>query len=83
MHKEANNSSSSRVSTPWNHEHAIETAERVAEETGLQLKVCNVSSKLGRLRAFLKGVKITPTIILGEHRISDEITEEKILSLRT
>lgn len=58
-------------------EHVIETAGRVAEETGLQPKVYNVSSRLGRRRALLKGVKITPAVVLGDHRISEEITEEK------
>jgi deoxycytidylate deaminase len=66
---------------PEIHEQVIKLAERVAEEKGMKLKVYNLSSRMGKVKAVLKGVKETPTIIVGNHKISEEITEKKLLYL--
>ncbi len=66
---------------PEAHEQAIEVAERVAEEKNLKLKVYNISSRMGKIKAFLKRVNKTPTIIIQDRKISEEITEDNILSL--
>lgn len=66
---------------PENHRQAVEIAERLAKEKRMRLKVHNLSTRTGKIRAFLKGVKETPTIIVGNHKISEEITEKKLVSL--
>lgn len=66
---------------PETHEQAIKTAEKVAKEKGMKLKVYNVSSRMGRIEALFKGVKATPTIIVKNQMIYGEITEKKVLSL--
>jgi len=66
---------------PETHEQAIKIAERVAKEKGIKLKVYNLSSRMGKVKAVLKGVKETPTIITDGHKIFEEITEKKLLSL--
>ena len=66
---------------PEPHEQAIKIAEKVAKEKRVKLKVYNLSSKMGKVKAVLKGVKETPTIIVGNHKISEGITEKKLLYL--
>lgn len=66
---------------PEHHRKAVEIAERLAEEKGMKLKIYNLSTKMGKLKAFLKGVKETPTIIVENHKICEEITEKKLASL--
>ena len=46
------------------HQQVIEVAKKVANRKGVELKVYNLSSKTGKMKAFLKGVKKTPTIII-------------------
>jgi deoxycytidylate deaminase len=66
---------------PETHEQAIKIAEKVAKEKGMKLKICNLSSSMGRIEALFKGVKTTPTIIVKNQKIYGEITEKKVLSL--
>lgn len=66
---------------PEPHKQAVGIAERVAKEKGMQLKIHNVSTRMGKTKAFLKGIKETPTIVIGNHKISEEITEKKLKSL--
>jgi protein-disulfide isomerase len=63
------------------HQQAIEVATKVAEEKGMKVKIFNTSSRMGKLRAKLKRVKHTPTIIVGDGRITGNVTKEKLLSL--
>ena len=63
------------------HQQAIEVARRMAKEKGFELKVYNLSSKVGKLKAFLKGVKRTPTIIIDNHKVTDKISEEELSGL--
>lgn len=60
---------------------ALGIAEKVAKENGFRIKVHNVSSFGGRLRARRRGVKNTPTIVVGEQKIEGVPTREQILSL--
>jgi len=66
---------------PEKHKQAVEIAERVAKEKGMKLKICDLSTRMGKMRALLKGVKETPTIIIENHKISEEIAERQLLSL--
>jgi len=66
---------------PESHKQAISIATRMAEERGMKLRICDVSSGRGRLRARLAGVNETPTIIVRNQRITEKITEEKLLSI--
>ena len=66
---------------PETHQQAIEVAKKVANEKGVELKVYNLSSKAGRLKAFMKGVKRTPTIIIDNYKVTDKISEEELSRL--
>lgn len=66
---------------PETHKQIVKIAERAAKERGMQLKVHNMSTKMGKVKALLKGVKETPTIIIGDHKITGEIAENQLLSL--
>lgn len=66
---------------PEIHKQVIKIAERVAAEKGMKLKIFNLSSRMGKVKAVLKGVRETPTIIVGNHKISEGITENKLLHL--
>jgi isopentenyldiphosphate isomerase len=66
---------------PEAYRHVINLAKKVAEEKGVKIKVYDKSSKMGRLKALLKGANETPTIIIGNQRITGDITEKKLLSL--
>ena len=50
-------------------EAALKLVEELAAEKNLRCRVIDVTSLKGRLRARLKGVKSTPTIIVGNNRI--------------
>ena len=66
---------------PENHKQAIKIAEKVAKEKKMKLKVYNISSRIGKLKAQFKGVKETPTIIIKNQKITGEITKKNLLSL--
>jgi len=55
---------------PEEDESALKLAKELAVEKGLRVQVINVTSLKGRVSARLKGVKTTPTIILGKNRLS-------------
>lgn len=63
------------------HQQAIEVAKKVANEKGVKLKIYNLSSKAGKLKAFLKGVKRTPTIIIDNHKVTGKISKEELSKL--
>ena len=50
----------------------LEMMEKFASEKGLRLEVFDISSFKGRLKAWMKGVKVTPTIIVGDKKIEGE-----------
>jgi len=60
---------------------ALKVAEKVARDTGIRLKVYDISSFKGKMKASLKGVKKTPTIILGKERIESVPNERDLLLL--
>jgi hypothetical protein len=55
---------------------AVEVVKRFADERGLQVEICSVSTFIGRLKARQKGVKTTPTIVIGKFRIEGELAPE-------
>lgn len=57
----------------------LELARAVVEEKGLQVKVHNLATSIGKLRASLKGVEKTPTIIVGARKLDGRISKEDIL----
>jgi protein-disulfide isomerase len=69
------------VVLPESHRQVISIARKMAEEKGMKLQIYDVSSKEGRLRALLAGVNETPTMIVRNQRITENITEEKLLSI--
>jgi len=60
---------------------ALSLSLALAEENKFNVKVHNLSTWRGKLRARLKGVEKTPTIIIGNHRIEDAITKDRLLSM--
>ncbi len=48
---------------------ALKFVEELAAEKNLRFRIIDVASLKGKLRARLKGVKATPTIILGNNRV--------------
>ena len=66
---------------PESHRQVINIARKVAEEKGMKLQIYDVSSKKGRLRALLASVNETPTMIVRNQRITENITGEKLLSI--
>jgi hypothetical protein len=59
---------------------ALEVVNNFAKEKGLQVEVCNVSTFKGKLKASLKGIDKTPTIIIGKSRIEGELASELLRS---
>jgi len=58
---------------------ALEIAQKVAQKTGVNLKVRDVNYFEGKILAYLKGVKKTPTVIVGNKKL-EKIDEETLLS---
>lgn len=53
-------------------------AEEFAKGKGLQLKVCDVCTFTGRLKAWLKGIRETPTVVIGKSRIVGGLDSEQL-----
>lgn len=59
----------SQQAMPEADQTALRIAREISEERGLLLRVYNISKLQGRVRARLKGVKTTPTIIFGNEKL--------------
>jgi hypothetical protein len=58
----------------------LEVVNNFAKEKGLQVEVCDVSTFKGKLKASVKGIDKTPTIIIGKSRIEGELASELLRS---
>lgn len=52
----------------------------IAQEKELVVKLYDVATWRGRLKAFLKGVKETPTVVVGDKRIVGAVTRNELES---
>ncbi len=66
-----NNSSCKLKIIPEKDQEAIEIARKLSEKLGAELKVYDVCKLEGKILAYLKNVKKTPTIIIGKNKIED------------
>jgi hypothetical protein len=57
---------------------ALEFTEQFANDKGLPVQVYDVHTFKGKLKAWLKGIRTTPTIIIGTSRIEGELTPEQL-----
>lgn len=64
--------------TPEADRVALEIVNKFAQENGLHVEVHDVSSFKGKLKAKLRGVKTTPTIVVGNQKIEAEQTLESL-----
>ena len=60
-------------------QQALDIVRAIAKEKGLEVKVYNLSTTTGRLKARFKGVEKTPTIQVGDKRIYGTIEKDSIL----
>ena len=58
---------------------ALDIARAIAKERRLKLEVYDLSTLSGRLRSRLKSIHKTPTIMIGNERISERITRKRLL----
>ena len=61
-------------------EKALDVVLEVANKKGWKVKVYNADTFTGRLKARLKGINETPTVIVGKHRIKGVPQEQDLLS---
>lgn len=61
--------------------NALRLSVAIAKEKGLKVRVYNISTFKGKLKAQLKGVHKTPTIIVENHRFEDTIAKDQLLSV--
>lgn len=59
----------------------LEIAQKVAGAKNLQVKIHDVCTLSGKIRARLMGIKETPTIVVEGQKIREPLTEERYLSL--
>jgi len=64
--------------TPEADKLTLEVVNAFANEKGLDVEVCDMSTPKGKLKAMLKGIKTTPAIIIGELRIEGEHVSEPL-----
>jgi hypothetical protein len=60
---------------------ALEVAREIAKETGVKLRIYDISSFKGKIKASLRGVRKTPTIIIGKKRMEGVPKKEQLYSL--
>lgn len=66
---------------PEDDKKTLEIVQKLARENGVHVKVHNISSFGGRLKARRRGVKNTPTIIIGKQKIEGMPSKKQILDL--
>jgi protein-disulfide isomerase len=59
-------------------EEVLNCAREFAYEEGLSIEVVDVSTSRGRVKARMRGVKVTPTIIIGKHKIEGRTSPEQL-----
>jgi hypothetical protein len=60
---------------------ALKLVKELAAEKNLNFRIIDVASLRGKLRARLKGVKATPTIIVGNDRLAGVPRKEEFVAL--
>jgi hypothetical protein len=61
-----------------NDELALKCAQEFADSEGLLIEVCDINTFRGKIRAQMKGVKTTPTIVIGRSRVEGKFTPEQL-----
>jgi hypothetical protein len=61
---------------------ALKVTREVAEERGLKIKVYDLANIKGWMFAQIKKVKVTPTIIINNHRIEGVPSKDELLAIR-
>ena len=64
-----------------NDKQALEMLCDVAKEKSFAVKVCDLSTSWGRLKAFAKGIKTVPAIIIGSSKIDGIPDREELLKI--
>ncbi len=65
---------------PQSDELALKCAREFADSKGISIEVCDINTFGGRIKAWMKGVSTSPTIIVGDSRVQGEFTEEQLRS---
>jgi hypothetical protein len=60
---------------------ALDIVKEIAKNRNLQVVIYDVSTFKGRFIAALKGVKRTPTIIIGKQKIEEVPNKEQLLNM--
>ena len=58
-----------------------ELLERIATQYNVELGIYDVKQRGHSYRAFFKGVRKTPTLIIGTEKLIGEATEERIIKI--
>jgi glutaredoxin len=65
---------------PQSDELALKCAREFADSKGIPVEVCDINTFGGRIKAWMKGVNTSPTIIVGNSRVQGEFTQEQLRS---
>jgi hypothetical protein len=65
---------------PESDESALKCAREVAASKGLRIEVCDIDTFGGKVKARMRGVRVTPTIIICNSRSEGESTLEQLKS---
>jgi len=60
---------------------ALEMLETVAKEKGVKLKVYDVTTFRGKLKAFSRRIKNTPCIVIGARKVGGSPNKEELLQM--
>jgi hypothetical protein len=63
---------------PESDELTLKIVKEFAKEKGLDVEVCNVHTFTGKLKARIRGVRVTPTVLLSQSRIEGDLTPETL-----
>jgi hypothetical protein len=58
----------------------LKLAEEVSKKEGVELKVYDITSFRGKVQARMKGIKNTPTIVIGKNKIEGIPEKERLLA---
>ncbi len=66
---------------PEEDQKILNFVKEIAKEANFSVKIVNVNSFIGKLKAKFKGIRKFPAVVIGQHKIEGNITKDEIKSL--
>jgi len=66
---------------PDEEKEALKIVDEIAKEKGFEVKVHDLSTFMGKIKARIRGISRTPTVLIENNKIEGKISKEKLIKL--